>query len=35
MRNLVGGPVGAEILLFGAPNAGSDDAQMSQGWWSN
>jgi mannose-6-phosphate isomerase-like protein (cupin superfamily) len=35
MRNLEGGPEGAEILLFGAPNAGSDDAQMSQGWWSD
>jgi hypothetical protein len=35
MRNLEGGPEGAEILLFGAPNAGSDDAQMSPGWWSD
>jgi mannose-6-phosphate isomerase-like protein (cupin superfamily) len=35
MRNLEGGPDGAEILLFGAPNAGSGDAQMSQGWWTD
>src|SRR5919198_4815826 len=27
MRNLEGGPEGAKILLFGAPNAGSGDAQ--------
>ena len=33
MRNLEGGPEGATILLFGAPNAGSGDAQMTQGWW--
>jgi mannose-6-phosphate isomerase-like protein (cupin superfamily) len=35
MRNLEGGPDGAQILLFGSPNAGSDDAQMSPGWWSD
>jgi mannose-6-phosphate isomerase-like protein (cupin superfamily) len=35
MRNLEGGPEGAEILLFGAPNAGSGDAQMSPGWWTD
>jgi hypothetical protein len=35
MRNLEGGPDGATILLFGAPNAGSGDAQMSQGWWTD
>jgi mannose-6-phosphate isomerase-like protein (cupin superfamily) len=35
MRNLEGGRDGAEILLFGAPNVGSDDAQMSQGWWTD
>ena len=34
MRNLEGGPDGAEIILFGAPNAGSGDAQMTQGWWN-
>ena len=35
MRNLEGGPDGAEILLFGAPNAGSGDAQMNPGWWTD
>ena len=35
MRNLEGGPEGAEIMLFGAPNAGSGDAQMSPGWWTD
>jgi mannose-6-phosphate isomerase-like protein (cupin superfamily) len=34
MRNLEGGPDGAEIILFGAPNAGSGDAQMTQDWWT-
>ena len=29
MRNLEGG------LLFGEPNAGSGDAQMTQGWWQD
>ena len=35
MRNLEGGPDGAEIILFGAPNAGAGDAQMEQGWWTD
>jgi len=35
MRNLEGGADGAEIILFGAPNAGSGDAQMSQEWWTD
>ena len=35
MRNLEGGPDGATVLLLGAPNAGSGDAQMEQGWWSD
>jgi mannose-6-phosphate isomerase-like protein (cupin superfamily) len=35
MRNLEGGPEGAELILFGAPNAGSGDAPMTQGWWSD
>ena len=35
MRNLEGGPDGATVLLFGAPNAGSGDAQMEQGWWTD
>jgi hypothetical protein len=35
MRNLEGGPDGAELILYGAPNAGPADAQMSPGWWSD
>ena len=35
MRNLEGGPDGTTILLFGAPNAGSGDAEMSPGWWTD
>lgn len=35
MRNLEGGPEGAKIILFGAPNAGSGDAQMQPGWWAD
>jgi mannose-6-phosphate isomerase-like protein (cupin superfamily) len=33
MRNLEAGPEGAELLLFGAPATGSNDAEMAQGWW--
>ena len=35
MRNLEGGPTGAELILYGAPNTGSNDAEVSQGWWSD
>jgi len=35
MRNLEGGPDGAELILYGAPNAGPGDAQMSPGWWND
>ena len=35
MRNLECGPEGAELILFGAPNAGSGDAPMTQDWWSD
>ena len=35
MRNLEGGPDGAELILYGAPDAGPGDAQMSPGWWSD
>ena len=35
MRNLAGGPEGAERILSGAPNAGPGDVQMSPGWWSD
>jgi mannose-6-phosphate isomerase-like protein (cupin superfamily) len=33
MRNLEAGPDGAELLLFGAPNTGPNDAEMEQQWW--
>jgi mannose-6-phosphate isomerase-like protein (cupin superfamily) len=32
MRNLEGGPDGAEVILFGAPKTGPGDADMTQGW---
>jgi mannose-6-phosphate isomerase-like protein (cupin superfamily) len=35
MRNLEGGPDGAELILYGAPNAGPADAQMSPDWWTD
>jgi len=35
MRNLEGGPDGAELILYGAPTAGPGDVQMSPGWWSD
>jgi quercetin dioxygenase-like cupin family protein len=35
MRNLEGGPNGAEVILFGAPDTGPEDAQMTPGWWSD
>ena len=35
MRNLEGGPEGADVLLFGAPHAGPGDADMTQGWWTD
>ena len=34
MRNLEAGADGAELLLVGAPNSGSGDARMAQGWWT-
>jgi mannose-6-phosphate isomerase-like protein (cupin superfamily) len=33
MRALEGGPEGAEILAFGAPNTENKDAEMQPGWW--
>ena len=30
-----GGPEGAEIIAFGAPNAGPGDAKTKQGWWTD
>ena len=35
MRALEGGPEGAELILFGAPNAGSGDAVQEPGWWTD
>lgn len=34
IRALEAGPEGCELLLYGAPNVGSGDAEMHQGWWS-
>jgi quercetin dioxygenase-like cupin family protein len=33
MRNVEAGPDGAEMILFGAPNAGSGDVEMEPDWW--
>ena len=35
MRCLEGGPDGAEVVAFGAPNTENKDAEMVQGWWSD
>ena len=35
MRCLEGGPEGAEVLAFGAPNNDNKDAEMVPGWWSD
>jgi mannose-6-phosphate isomerase-like protein (cupin superfamily) len=35
MRNLEGGPEGAEVILFGAPKTGPGDAQMAPEWWTD
>ena len=32
-RSLGGGPDGAEILAFGAPNTDNKDTEMEQGFW--
>jgi len=34
-RALEGGPDGAEVLAFGAPNTDNKDAEMQPGWWSD
>jgi mannose-6-phosphate isomerase-like protein (cupin superfamily) len=34
-RNLEAGPAGAELILVGAPATDANDAQMTQGWWSD
>jgi mannose-6-phosphate isomerase-like protein (cupin superfamily) len=33
MRSFEGGPEGAELIAFGAPNTGPGDANVQQGWW--
>ena len=33
MRNVEGGPEGAELIAFGAPHTGPGDGPMTQGWW--
>ena len=35
MRGFEGGPDGAELLAFGAPNTENKDAEMVQGWWAS
>jgi mannose-6-phosphate isomerase-like protein (cupin superfamily) len=35
MRNLEGGPAGAEVVAFGAPNTENKDAEMVPGWWGD
>jgi uncharacterized cupin superfamily protein len=34
-RGIEGGPDGAELLAFGAPNTENKDAEMLPGWWSD
>jgi uncharacterized cupin superfamily protein len=34
-RALEGGPEGAEVLAFGAPNTDNKDAEMFPGWWTD
>ena len=33
-RSLAGGPDGAEVLAFGAPNTENQDVEMTQDFWS-
>jgi quercetin dioxygenase-like cupin family protein len=33
MRGLEGGPDGAEVIAFGAPNTENKDIEMEQDWW--
>jgi len=35
MRAFEGGPEGAEIIAFGAPNTDNGDVEMVQGWWED
>jgi mannose-6-phosphate isomerase-like protein (cupin superfamily) len=34
-RAFEGGPEGAELLAFGAPNTDNKDAEMQPGWWED
>jgi len=34
-RGLEGGPDGAEVLAFGAPNTDNKDVDMVPGWWAD
>lgn len=34
IRALEAGPDGCELLLYGAPNVGSGDAETHDGWWA-
>ena len=35
MRNFEGGPEGAEIIAFGAPNTGPGDGPTTHDWWTD
>jgi mannose-6-phosphate isomerase-like protein (cupin superfamily) len=35
MRGLAGGPEGAEVIAFGAPNTQNADIDMTPGWWND
>ena len=34
-RGIEGGPEGAELLAFGAPNTENKDVEMEPGWWKD
>jgi quercetin dioxygenase-like cupin family protein len=34
-RTFEGGPEGAELLAFGAPNTDNRDAELQPGWWED
>ena len=35
MRAFEGGPEGAELVAFGAPNTDNADSEVEQGWWAD
>jgi mannose-6-phosphate isomerase-like protein (cupin superfamily) len=35
MRNFEAGPEGLELLAFGAPSTGLQDAEQTPGWWTD